>query len=125
MKQILSLILLMMATFIPLLAQESNGNSSSTNIGLEFHDLTDGSSQVQHRAPRRMNIEAYYINENNSIDICYTGEAIGEVFLYLNDALIDYSSEINTSFPVLTSGIYRVEIIGETWIATGYIELKL
>lgn len=124
MKKILSIILLMMTTFIPLLAQESNGNSSSTNIGLEFHNLTDGSCQVQHRAPIRIiDIEAFYINENNSIDICYTGEATGEVFLYLNNNIIEYNSEINTSFQISTPGLYKIEIIGETWIATGYIQL--
>ena len=55
--------------------------------------------------------------------ILYDGDATGEVFLYLNNNIIEYDSEINTSFQISIPGLYKIEIIGETWIAQGYIQL--
>jgi hypothetical protein len=72
----------------------------------------------------RIDIDAWYNNESNSIDISYDGEAIGEVSLYLNGNILDYSTEINTTFALpYTTGIYRIEITTETWSAEGYIQL--
>lgn len=122
MKQILSLILVMIAVAIPVIAQEPSNSSSDRRVSMEVYQ-TKGTTTTAHRAPMRITIEAWYNTESKSINILYDGEATGEVFLYLNDALIDYSSEINTSFPIPTSGIYRIEIIGETWIAVGSIQL--
>ena len=76
-----------------------------------------------HRAPMRINIEAYYNEVDGTLDICYDGEAVGEVFLYLDDTIVGYDSEINTSFPISSSDLYKIEIISETWVATGYIQL--
>ncbi len=72
---------------------------------------------------RMDNIEAWYNAESNSINILYDGDATGEVFLYLNNNIIEYDSEINTSFQISIPGLYKIEIIGETWIAQGYIQL--
>lgn len=122
MKKILSLILVMMAVTLPVIAQESTSSSSTRRVGLEVTQ-TYGHPTTAHRAPMRINIEAYYNEENGTLDICYNGEAVGEVFLYLNDSIIGYDSELNTSFQISIPGLYRIEIIGETWIAQGYIQL--
>lgn len=122
MKKILSLILVMMAVTLPVIAQESTSSSSTRRVGLEVTQ-TYGHPTTAHRAPMRINIEAYYNEENGTLDICYNGEAVGEVFLYLNDNIIGYDSELNTSFQISIPGLYRIEIIGETWIAQGYIQL--
>lgn len=122
MKKILSLILVMMAVTLPVIAQESTNSSSTRRVGLEVTQ-TYGHPTTAHRAPMRINIEAYYNEENGTLDICYNGEAVGEVFLYLNDNIIGYDSELNTSFQISIPGLYRIEIIGETWIAQGYIRL--
>ena len=76
-----------------------------------------------HRAPIRVNIEAYYNEENGTLEICYDGEATGEAFLYLNDNIVGYSSEINTTFQIEEPGIYRIEILGESWIAEGSLQV--
>lgn len=123
MKKFLSLILVMMAVTFPVIAQESNSSSSTRTVGLEVHKKDNSISSTLHRAPMRINIEAYYNEENGTLDICYNGEAVGEVFLYLNDNIIGYDSELNTSFQISIPGLYRIEIIGETWIAQGYIQL--
>lgn len=70
-----------------------------------------------------MNIEAYYDQVRHSIKIYYDGEADGEVFLYLNDNIVGYSSEINTTFQIEEPGIYRIEILGESWIAEGSLQV--
>lgn len=76
-----------------------------------------------HRAPMLVDIEAYYNEEEGTLEICYDGEATGETFLYLNGNVVGYDSEINTSFQISSSGLYKIEIISENWIATGYIQL--
>lgn len=122
MKKILSLILVMMAIAFQSIAQEPKGNSSSQTVGLELRQFNN--NPTVHRAPMRMDIEAYYNAESHTIDIYYDGEAAGEVFIYLNETIIGYDSQINTSLPIpATPGLYRIEILGETWIAQGYIQL--
>lgn len=122
MKKILSLILVMMAVTLPVIAQESSSSSSTRRVGLEVTQ-TYGRPTTAHRAPMRINIEAYYNEGNGTLDICYDGEAVGEVYLYINDTIVGYDSELNTSFQISTPGLYRIEIISETWIAQGYIQL--
>ena len=121
MKKILTLILVMMAIALPSFAEGSKSDNSHS-VALEFESISDGTSTV-HRAPMRINIDAYYNAESNTINISYDGEAKGEVFLYLNGVLVGYESEINASFSINTPGRYTIEIIGETWIAKGSIKL--
>jgi hypothetical protein len=122
MKKILSLILVMMAVTLPVIAQESSSSSSTRRVGLEVTQ-TYGHPTTAHRAPMRINVEAYYNEGDGTLEICYEGEAIGETILYLNDNIIGYDSEINTTFQISTPGLYKIEILGETWIALGYIQL--
>lgn len=124
MKKILSLILVMMAVTLPVIAQESSSSSSSSTrrVGLEVTQ-TYGHPTTAHRAPMRINIEAYYNEEDGTLDICYDGEAAGEVILYHNDNIIGYDCNLNTSFQLSVSGLYKIEIISETWVATGYLKI--
>lgn len=122
MKKFLSLFFVMIAVTLPVFAKESTSSSSTRRVGLEVRQTKEATSKV-HRAPIRINIEAYYNDQSGVLDICYYGEASGEVFLYLNENVIGYDSDINTSFQISTPGLYRIEIVGETWIATGYITL--
>jgi hypothetical protein len=123
MKKILSLILVMIMIFaLHAKAGVIKTSNSSQSIMLEIAQYNETSSR--HRAPMRIDIDAWYNNESNSIDISYDGEASGEVSLYLNGNILDYSTEINTTFALpYTTGIYRIEIISETWSAEGYIQL--
>lgn len=118
MKKILSLILVMMAVTLPVIAQES----STRRVGLEVRQTKETTTHV-HRAPIFINIEAYYSEDSKTLEVCYDGEAMGETYLYLNNNIIEYNSEINSSFQISSPGIYEIEIIGDSWIATGYIQL--
>lgn len=122
MKKVLYLFFAMLAISFSSLAEESTGNKSHT-VGLEFDYLSDNSSTV-HRAPMRINIDAYYDAMTNTVEISYNGEEDGEVFLYLNDNIIDYDCQINTTFYLPTNtGSYSIEIVTESWVASGYIHL--
>lgn len=122
MKKLLSLIIAVMILAFQAIAQESKPATSSQQIFLEH--TTRNLTYERPRAPMRVNLEAFYNAESRTIDISYEGEADGEVFLYLNDELIDYVSNINTSIQIpYTTGVYRIEIVSDTWIAQGYIQL--
>lgn len=124
MKKILSLILLMMTFASHAMAETpTTSTSSSQSILLEISQLNNDNTG-RHRTPMRINIEAWYNTETNSIDILYDGEAEGEVFLYLNGAVVEYDSKINTSLEIPSnSGFYKIEIIGNCWTASGSIQL--
>lgn len=101
----------------------SSPSTSSKEIKLEIAQYNNDTTG-RHRIPMCVNLEAFYNEESNTIDIIYNGDADGEVFLYINEDIMNYSSEINTSLELpTTSGIYRIEIISQTWIAEGYIHL--
>lgn len=121
MKRILSFILVMIAIALPSIAKESNENSSTQHVELEFR-RSQNTPAILH-APMRINIDVYYDGESSTLNICYDGETEGEVFLYLNGNIIGYDYNINTSFEISIPGLYKIEIIGETWIAQGYIQL--
>lgn len=123
MNKLLSLVIVMIMAAFQAMAQESKTNTSSQCIKLEITQLRTHNTGV-HRAPTYVSIEAFYNAENNSIDISYDGEAEGEVFLYKNESIIEYDSNMNTSLQIPSApGLYRIEIISEFWLAEGYINL--
>ncbi|MDE5790980.1 MAG: hypothetical protein K2H96_07110 [Muribaculaceae bacterium] len=118
MKKILSLILVVMAVTLPVIAQES----STRRVGLEVRQTKETTTRV-HRMPMHIEIAAYYNVEEGTLEVFYDGEAIGETFLYLNGNLIGYDSEINTTFPIPGNGNYEIEIITSDWIALGSLQI--
>ena len=125
MKKILFLILVMMTfAFHAMAGEPKTSSSSSKPVSLEVRQTKEQATMV-HRAPMRINVEAWYDAETNSIDISFDGEADGEVFLYLNGNILDYSPEINSSLMLPHSpGLYTIEIVSETWGAEGSIQLN-
>lgn len=116
----------MTVTIFPTFAQDENEDDDNDavpeNIELELEKKTEDTPIGPHRAPAYMNIDAYYNPGSHIIDICYYGECSGEVFLYRNNILVDYTPELNTSFQLTTPGLYKVVIIEESWVATGVIK---
>jgi hypothetical protein len=122
MKKIVSFILVIMMFALHAMAEEPKTSKSSKNIMLEIAQYNETSGRA--RAPMRIGIEAWYNAETNAIEISHYGEAEGEVFLYLNENIVEYDSTINTSLQLpSTSGLYRIEIVSERWIAHGHIQL--
>ncbi len=122
MKKLLSFLLLIIAVSFQALADGNAGNSSSSSVGIEFHPI--GLTTIPHRAPTMIDLEVIYNSDAQMIEITYSGETSGEVYLYRNDSLIDYDTEINTSFSLPeATGAYHIVIITENWTANGYLEL--
>lgn len=122
MKKLLSFLLTLIAVTLPTLADEPQGSSSTSPVGLDV-SRSQNPDTPMHRAPTRIDIEAYYNAEDGTLNISYDGEAAGEVYLYLNDSVIGYDCDINTSFQISSPGLYKIEIVGESWIAEGYLQL--
>lgn len=113
----------MMSFAIHTMAEESKTSTSSQSIMLEISQFIESSGRF--RAPMRISIEAWYNTQNNTIDISYDGEAEGEVFLYMNEDIVEYDSKINTSLQIPSlSGLYQIKIIGDSWVAYGSILLQ-
>ncbi len=121
MKKFFALIFLMMSLAFSASAASSNEPANEDPIDLETRDNSGGSSR--HRAPLHVNIEAFYDSMNNAINIYYSGEAEGEIFLYLNGSVVDYSTELTTSFLLSGSGLYEIEVVTDSWTAYGSIRI--
>lgn len=122
-KRIASIILILAAFAFNSVAEKSKGNNESVPVQLEVRGTnSDGTKKVL-RSPMRITIEAWYEVSSETFFISYEGEATGVVHLYLNGSLLESSAEINSSFLVAKEGIYTIEIITDSWIATGTIEI--
>lgn len=119
MKQFFLSLIAMISIAIPAIAEESRSDTSARRIGLEVHQTHK--SSIPHRIPMLINVEAYYNEEDGVIEIWCDRDTNGEVYLYLNDEMIGYSPNINSSFSIVDYGIYKIEIINDNWIAEGYI----
>lgn len=122
MNKFLSLILALITSTLPLVAEDNSTEPPSQPVEIEVRP-TKKTTTPAHRIPARINIQAYYNAEEGTLEICYDGEAVGETFLYLNGNIIGYDSEINTSFPIATPGLYKLEIVSDSWIAIGFLQL--
>ena len=124
MKKTLLLILLASSIAFPIFSANDNGDDSeSETIELEIKDNASGPSNGNHRSSIFSFIEASLYRNKQILEICYYGENNGEIFIYHNNILVNYSSELNTTFQFTGSGLYKIEIIEEFWTATGYIQL--
>ena len=112
----------MIAVVFPAVAQNSKTGSSTKRVKLEISQKKNPATTVP-RIPMYIDIEAFYDSESQSISVCYYGESEGEVYIYLNETVVGYDSEINTSFQISSPGLYNIEVTSESWIATGYLQL--
>lgn len=123
MKKFIILLLAVLTLSFNADAEESKSESRIT-LAVDTHPYNNDYSGQRHRSAMRILIEAWYIAESNTIEISYDGEDDGEVFLFLDDAIIGYETNINTTIQLpLATGQYQIVIVGENWEATGYIQL--
>ena len=121
MKQILSLLIAVLAFALPSVAQQASKEKSAYPISLKV-DKKNVDPKIK-RSPIIIPVEATYDSQAQIISIHYSGEETGEVSLYLDGSLVDCSAEINTTFSVSEPGEYIIEIETESWIAVGYLYL--
>lgn len=125
MKLVLSSVVAIAAIALPLKAQEpsdTRDKDTSQTIDLVIHRKSDPC--VPMRAPMHVSIEAYYDEFTKNLSISCDGNVSGDVYLYLEGSLVGYNTEINSSFHISNPGFYIIEIIGETWIAQGDLQLS-
>ena len=76
------------------------------------------------RAPMHITIDVWFDTDTNTFTVSYDGEATGEVTVYRNGEIVASDTEINTVLTVDgTPGLYTIEIVTESWTATGSLEL--
>lgn len=57
------------------------------------------------------------------VEIINNGCATGEVYLYHNGTILNYSPKINSSFQLpISSGVYKIKIVTNKWTAEGHIQ---
>lgn len=122
MNKFLSLILVLITSTLPLVAEDNSNEPPSQPVELDIKRTNEPAPKTQ-RIPARVNIQAYYNGEEGTLEVYYDGEADGEVFVYLNNNIIGYDSELNTSFSISVPGLYKIEIVSESWTAIGFLQL--
>lgn len=122
MKRFLITFLLFIGLVLPSVADDS-GDSSSSGVNKITIKPSHPTSN-DHRAPMRVNLEAYYYAETNLIVISYDGEATGEVTVYHDGEIVASDTELNTVLTIDgTPGLYTIEITTDSWTAVGSFEL--
>ena len=122
MKQIYLMLIVLVTTVLPGFA-EGSSNGTSIPIIMEKHPKDHLSGPPVHRLPDNLEVTAFYDPGTGCINIETNSESEGVVYLHRNNVVIGYSHEINTSFPVSASGLYKIEIVTEGWLAVGYLQL--
>lgn len=105
-------------------ASNDTSNSNTKKVDLEILSKDTNTGGNRQRAPRYIDLEVFYSGSINSITINYNGDIEGEVYIYRNNILVGYDSQINTTILLpYYGGNYEIEIITDSWIAQGYLEL--
>ena len=123
MKKILILVMAFVALTMPFKGLASDEQPTSKPIIIDVHQGDNDSTPITHRAPMRISVEAWYDAASETITILYDGYSSGEVFLYRDEELVDNATEINTTLQTCGSGVYTIEIIADSWTATGSITI--
>ncbi|MBD5229616.1 MAG: hypothetical protein HDS69_06220 [Bacteroidales bacterium] len=118
MKKLLFIIFIITSVFI--------SSAEEERVPIEiFKGKIDPSTEGRERAPKRNLIEAYYDKDTHVISVIGVEGIVAEVYLYNSiGMLVDYSSEINVVFTVITPGDYTISIVSEDWSGVGIITIE-
>ena len=107
-----------------LLVMSFSGFAEQRGVFMDIHRKANPNKNTSvDRAPVHIDLEAFYDSESQTISVCYDGKGDGDVYLFLDENIVGYDSEINTSFQISSPGLYKIEVISEVWIATGYLKI--
>lgn len=124
MKKLFSTILLMTIFMSSMITWANTPSQDPGSIPVDIEIIQIDNKDNRPRKPSLINLELTYNILDNSINIQYIGSSIGEVFIYKESVLVGYDSEINTSILLPSNkGKYEIEIITDSWIAKGYLDL--
>lgn len=98
--------------------------SSTSSESSEIDLVNNSHNNKTHRKPAFIPVHAYFTPETRMISIDSPDYYEGEAMIIYNDAIIDFSNEINTTFVLpSTHGKYYLKITTESWEATGVVEI--
>lgn len=101
----------------------AQGKPDSSGQTVFLQVKKDGVPGGSHRTPMNLNIEVLYFSETKTISI-NSDDVTAEVSLYHDGILVDYCASIPISFSLpYENGLYTIEIVGDNWIAEGFLEL--
>ena len=96
------------------------GDSDDEDIILEY--VQQNEKPNRQRAPLYLDIKVTFHRCDSQLEIISGNDLEGEVYLIKDTSVVGYSPVINTVFNLPDrSGIYMIEIIGESWRAYGYV----
>lgn len=122
MKKILCILTLLIAvSFGTLFATEPSPSMAKQSIRVTTRNK--GGSNTISRAPVILNIEITYDENLHYLALSTDSEAEAEVYLYKDDMVVGYASEINCVFDVYEYGEYVVVIDSEYWSGEFVLDL--
>lgn len=108
-----------------LLALSITASAEEQRVLMDFHRKDHvGPSGGVDRAPMRISIDVTCDTDTRTIEIVGDDAIEAEAYLYTSTGdIVDYSASVNTVFSVATPGIYVILIQGDSWYATGEVEM--
>lgn len=107
-----------------LLALSITASAEERKVSMEFHRKPTGSTGVVNRVPMRLAIDVTCDIDTRTIEIVGDDAIDAEAYLYTSTGdIADYSASVNTVFSVAAPGIYVILIQGDSWYATGEVEM--
>lgn len=107
-----------------LLAFALNASAESYGVFMEINMKNRPDKYLKvNRAPMRISLDVIYDTDTHCVFVSGDEEMEVEVFLYNSKGEVeDYSSSLNSTLSVSSSGSHRIHIEGEDWIANGIIQ---
>ena len=108
-----------------LLALSITASAEERKVSMEFHlENKQSSTGRVHRAPTRIPIDVICDTDTRTIEIVGDDAIEAEAYLYTSTGdIADYSASVNTVFSVANPDIYVILIQGDSWYATGEVEM--
>ncbi|MDE5882449.1 MAG: hypothetical protein K2H60_12030 [Muribaculaceae bacterium] len=108
-----------------LLALSITASAKERNVSMEFHRKNNPPSTGSvDRAPMRIPIDVTCDTDTRTIEIVGDEAIEAEAYLYTSTGdIADYSASVNTVFSVANPDIYVILIQGDSWYATGEVEM--
>lgn len=103
-----------------------NAENTKQDIPINIHPKTHPIDTEIIRSPTKSGVEAYYETESSTIVVSGNQELKGEVFLYdASGAVEDFSTEINSTLRVISTGLHTVVIVTDKWYGVGQIDIPV
>lgn len=103
-----------------------SGFAEKEGVYTTFHKYGNPqTSGAVERKPAKVNVEIYYDNDENLLEIIADDGIIAEIFVYNSDNELElYSPEVNTVLEVASNGTHRVVVKSQYWYLEGFFNVE-